>query len=377
MTIPEPVRLQWESSQELDTLLAALENLPAVYCIEAPNGQQLIGRTSVLKRRLNRLLGAREGQQPSRMLTLRGLANAVLYWPVLSRLESSLTFYAVAKHFQPGSYRKLTNLRFPSYVRLILNNPFPRTQVTTQMRATGGLLYGPFRSRVSAEEFERSVLELFQLRRCQEDLEPHAGHPGCIYGEMSLCLRPCQEVVGVAEYATEAARVKSFFLTNGASLLESLEAQRGRLSQDMDFEQAARVHKRLEKVREVTKQRDPLAASLDHQYGVAVNRSLEQNSSQLRFLWDGAWRERIEFRLDVVEGRPVSLDLRLREVVEQISKAPVAIAEKQEHLALLWRWYYSSFREGEWLGFESARAIPYRRIVNAISRVMNPPGAGA
>ena len=377
MTIPEPVRLLWESSEELDRLLAALDNMPAVYCIEAPNGQQLIGRTSVLKRRLNRLLGARDGQQPSRMLTLRGLANGVRYWPVLSRLESSLTFYAVARYFQPDTYRKLTNLRFPSYVRLILNNPFPRTQVTTQMRATGGLLYGPFRSRVSAEEFERSVLELFQLRRCQEDLVPHADHPGCIYGEMGLCLRPCQEVVGVAEYATEAARVESFFRTNGESLVENLEAQRDRLSQDMDFEQAARVHKRLEKVREVTKQRDPLAASLDHQYGVAVNLSLEQNSVQLRFLWDGAWRERVEFRLDVVEGRPVSLDLRLREVVEQLSKGPAAIAEKQEHLALLWRWYYSSFRDGEWLGFESPGAIPYRRIVNAISRVMNPQGTGS
>ncbi len=377
MTIPDPVRLQWETSEELDVLLAALDNLPAVYCIEVPNGHPLIGRTTVLKRRLNRLLGVREGQQPSRMLTVRGLANGASYWPVLSRLESSLAFFAVARRYYPNTYRKLTNLRFPSYVRLILNNPFPRTQVTTQMRVTGGLLYGPFRNRVSAEEFERSVLELFQLRRCQEDLAPHAEHPGCIYGEMGLCLRPCQEVVGAAEYATEAARVESFFRTNGESLVESLEAQRARLSQDMDFEQAARVHKRLEKVREVAKQRDPLAASLDHQFGVAVNRSLEQNSVQLRFLWDGAWRERIDFRLDVVEGRPVSLDLRLREVVERLSRGRATVAEKHEHLALLWRWYYSSFRDGEWLGFESPSTIPYRRIVNAISRVLNPQGTGA
>ena len=92
MTIPQPARLQWESSEELDALLATLDNLPAVYCIEVPNGQPLIGRTSVLKRRLNRLLGVREGQQPSRILTVRGLANRVSYWPVLSRLESSLAY---------------------------------------------------------------------------------------------------------------------------------------------------------------------------------------------------------------------------------------------------------------------------------------------
>ena len=189
---------------------------------------------------------------------------------------------------------------------------------------------------------------------------------------MNLCLRPCQEVVGVAEYATEAVRVESFFRTDGDSLAESLEAQRDRLSQNMDFEQAARVHKRLDKVREVARQRDPLAASLDHQFGVAVNRAADHNAVQLRFLWDGAWRDRIDFKLEVIEGRPVSIDQRLREFVELLPKQPAAVAEKQEHLALLWRWYYSSFRDGEWLGFQSAAAVPYRKIVNAINRVLLP-----
>ena len=59
MTFPEPVHFEWQSEEELDSLLATLENIPAVYCIEVPNGKPLIGRTTVLKRRLNRLLGER------------------------------------------------------------------------------------------------------------------------------------------------------------------------------------------------------------------------------------------------------------------------------------------------------------------------------
>ncbi len=371
MTIPEPVHFEWQSEEELDSLLANLENIPAVYCIEVPNGKPLIGRTTVLKRRLNRLLGERIGLG-SRALSLRGLANQVSYWPAASRLESSLTFYSVARQYHPETYRKLTNLRFPSYVRLLMNNTFPRTQITSQVRGSGGVMYGPFRTRISAEEFERAVLDLFQLRRCQEDLEPHPDHPGCIYGEMNLCLRPCQAVVGVAEYATEAARIEDFLNTNGESLVESLEVQRDRLSQNMDFEQAARIHKRLDKVQQVARQRDPLAFSLDHQFGVAVNRTLEPNVVQLRFLWDGVWRDRVDFRLEVIEGRPVSLDQRLREVLESVPKLLGTVAEKQEHLALLWRWYYSSFRDGEWLAFDGPGTVPYRKLVNAINRTLNP-----
>jgi hypothetical protein len=43
--------------------------------------------------------------------------------------------------------------------------------------------------------------------------------------------------------------------------------------------------------------------------------------------------------------------------------------ERQESLALIARWYYSTWRDGEWLAFDDFSAIPYRKLVNAISRV--------
>ena len=45
------------------------------------------------------------------------------------------------------------------------------------------------------------------------------------------------------------------------------------------------------------------------------------------------------------------------------------LAERQEHLALLARWGYSSWRDGEWLPLESWSRIPYRRLVNMVHRV--------
>jgi hypothetical protein len=47
----------------------------------------------------------------------------------------------------------------------------------------------------------------------------------------------------------------------------------------------------------------------------------------------------------------------------------MTLRERQEYLALLARWYYSSWRDGEWLPFESYDDIPYRKLVNAVSRV--------
>src|SRR5207249_2957901 len=151
---------------------------------------------------------------------------------------------------------------------IVLNNEFPRSHITTHLARGAGLYFGPFRSRASAEKFEGQFLDLFQIRRCQEDLVPSPEHPGCIYGEMAMCLRPCQQVVGAAEYGNEVSRVVQFLQTDGRSLLESIASSRDRLSQEMAFEEAARQHKRFEKVQDVLRLRDELASDIDRLHGV-------------------------------------------------------------------------------------------------------------
>jgi excinuclease UvrABC nuclease subunit len=250
-----------------------------------------------------------------------------------------------------------------------LGNQFPRSHITTHLTRTAGLYFGPFRSRVSAERFEGQFLDLFQMRRCQEDLVPSPQHPGCIYGEMAMCLRPCQEVVGTAEYGHEVARVVDFLRTDGRSLLEAIAHSRDRLSEEMLFEDAARQHKRFEKVQEILKQADELARDIDRLNGVAITRSLAADAVEMWFVRDGWWQHPQRFSFEVIEGTPVSLDRKLRETFAAVARRKLTIRERQEYLALLARWYYSSWRDGEWLGFETYDDIPYRKLVNAVSRV--------
>jgi hypothetical protein len=66
------------------------------------------------------------------------------------------------------------------------------------------------------------------------------------------------------------------------------------------------------------------------------------------------------------------MDRRLRQIVEAMEPAKVTARERQDHLALLARWYYSSWRDGEWIAFDDFKTIPYRRLVNAIHRAGKP-----
>ena len=243
-----PAAIDCNDPAAMDAAIAALPNAPAVFALWPRSGEPYLSRTALLRRRLLRLLSERE--KPSRLLNMRASAARIEYWLTGSALESSLTIYEQARRLFPQTYLDLLKLRMPPYVKILMGNAFPRTQVTAHLARAEALYFGPFRSRAAAERFEGQFLDLFQMRRCQEDLVPSPDHPGCIYGEMAMCLRPCQQAVGPEEYAQETGRAAEFLRTGGRSLLDAISHSRDRMSEEMNFEEAARQHKRFEKVQE-------------------------------------------------------------------------------------------------------------------------------
>lgn len=363
MQVPDPTIIERDN---LDSSVGEVPNADAVFVVWAGDRSAYLAKTSMLRRRLLRIFKPADANAaPRRSLNLREVATRVEYWPTASRFESMLVHYALARRYFPEDYLRLVKLRMPAYVKLILANEFPRTQVSTRLSAGRALNYGPFQSRASAELFEEQFLDLFQIRRCQENLEPSPRHPGCIYGEMNRCLRPCQQVVSREEYLSEVQRVEEFLTGNGAALISVASAARDRLSTEMNFEEAARQHKRLERIQSVLALRGDLVCDIDRLYGVAVAPSLASDSVLLWFVCQGAWQAPVVFPLTSL----VSLDQRLRELVASIQPAMPPLGEKQEHLALLARWHYSTWSDGEWIGFPAMDQAPYRKLVRAISRV--------
>jgi excinuclease UvrABC nuclease subunit len=364
------VSFDFEAGLPLDACLTAVPDCPAVFLVWPKAGdtpaRPYLSKTGFLRRRLRRLLG--EESAASRRLNLRGIAGRIEYHPTASKLEASLVFYHLARDIFPDEYERMVRLRPPPFVKVLLANKFPRTTITTRLSASGAFHYGPFRTRLAAERFEQEVLDLFQVRRCQEDLDPTPEHPGCIYGEMMRCLRPCQDVVGVEEYRSEVDRLVEFLASGGDSQLHSIASARDHFSEEMRFEDARRQHERYQRVEQVLRLRDELATGLDRLCGVAILPSADPATVALRFFIQGVWLQESPFRL-LQGGDMVPMDRRLKDIAGTLIVPRVSLRERQEHVALLARWYYSSWRDGEWIAFPALAEMPYRRVVRAISHI--------
>lgn len=350
-----------------------MSTIPAsrgIYSLATAGNPSHISWSINLKRRLNRLLVPSYTASSGILHPFAEKVTSVSYWPVSSRLETSLILYELTRTAFPDSYLRRLHLRMPWFVGLTQRDGFARLEVANRLGRQNAPRFGPFRTRESAQLYEEHLLGLHQLRRCTEKLFPAPDHPGCIYGEMNQCLRPCQCAVSPEEYASESKRVADFLASAGKSALQPLAATRDRASVELDFEQAAQAHKRIEKVQAAIAARDNVVASIDEFNGVALTAAAEPDSVKLWPVKAGYWQPPLHLFL---QSETRSLDSLLREQMQAAMEAPASSGNRLEHLALFSRWYYSSWCDGQWFPFATVAQLNYRRLVKAISDLLKPP----
>jgi len=370
--------VRFEFSPERDSeLFDAAPASAAVFVLRGDGGSEpYVGKSSNLRRRLQRLLGAGEGR--SRRLNLRDRVREAQWWATGSDFEAGLLLYKTLRREFPSTYADRLRLRFAPLVKLILDNPYPRATVTTRIsgRKSGAEYFGPFPTRVAAEKFANDSLDFFKMRRCTFDLNPDPAFPGCVYSEMKMCLAPCFKGCTDEEYVAEVGRVREYFASAGQSLLREIEKTRDDASANLDFEGAAALHTRLEKVKAANAQLPEIMRRLEDLNGVMIQPSAEKDSVALFKIVAGRICDPVG--LDVaskseaahMQAKPQSMEARINEALAGVETPKRGSAlEWMEHLALLKRWYYRTMKVGELFLADSNGELPMRRVVRGVSRV--------
>ena len=373
-----------------DDFFSALPSRPAVCLIELRDetAEPLLIRTQDLRRRLQRLLGPPD--PASKRLNLREVASGIRYRLTGSRFEQIFTYYVHAKQLFPKRYQNLLRLRPPAVLKVSLRNAYPRCYVTRRIAVddsgapAAGAYYGPFASRRSAEAFASSALDFFKVRRCQIKIRRDPSFPGCIYSEMKMCLAPCFAGCTKEDYDVEVQKLVQFLDTSGGSLRNSLEQERESASEQLDFERAAALHKKIDKLDDALRGSPELPLRIQDLDAVILQRTAEDQTVGVYAIRGGWLAEPTFVRFAEIAGQPRSAEHIFREYLEASGlqsqgNVASAIAQKKnalsEHLWLVARWYYSNPREGEI--FFREKDWPYRRIMRGCSRLLAPPASSS
>ncbi len=342
-------------------------------------------------------------QAESRRLNLRERVAKIEYTITGSDFESRLLLYRLLRDTFPESYGRRTKLATPALIKINWENAYPRAYVTRRMGKIGGksVYYGPFLSKAAADKFLNDVLDLFKSRRCTDDLHPDPKFPGCIYSEMKMCLAPCFQGCSDEEYFAETRKVQDYLDSRGLSLVNQLARERDEASANLDFERAAALHARIDKVKVPVSGLPEIVRRLDDLHALIIQPSATPETVALFEVRGGAIEGPILFSVQqmlhpnagagstslyayphlpqpIAEERDAQSGTRKTQtfdarVVEAIASIPkrekLSNLERCEELALLKQWYYRSSRVGEIFFADEGGELPVRRIVRGISRV--------
>ena len=378
--------------------LGGLPEAPGIFalCAADPAAEPYLSKTPNLRRRLMRFL--RAGTTQTRRLQLAHLVDHIEYTVTGSEFESSLCLYEASLRAFGDRAKKRLRLRPPALLRMSVENRFPRVYVTSKIsRTAANALFGPFPSRAAAERYADEMLNLFLLRRCFEELNPDPSFPGCVYSEMKMCLAPCYQGCTDERYAQESADVFAFLSTRGASMIGKLEAERNAASEAMEFEQAAAVHQRMQKVQTVAHLASEAVRPLAQLSGIMVQPSPEPDHVALFALRRGVWSGPVAYSImgmrlanersgssslfahpvalepvplggPVLAGKDV-LETRLEEALLKLSPKAVDAATLADHVTLFARWFYRPKSTGEMVFSAGDGEVPRKPLLRAISRV--------
>jgi excinuclease ABC subunit C len=368
--LSERIEFRPESDAEIFSAVAAS---PAVFLLrgEEDTSEPYVSKTANLRRRLQRLLSAPE--ERTKRLNLRDRVRSIEYTLTGSDFESGFVLYRGLRAAFPSTYSNRLRLRFAPLVKLHLENEYPRASITTRLGRNSGMnvYYGPFASRVAAEKFMNDALDFFKMRRCVEDLQPDPTFPGCIYSEMKMCLAPCFRGCSDDEYRAEVVRVEDFLDSRGESLKRQLAVERDDASAKMEFEAAAAIHARIEKLAPVLQSLPEFVRRIDRLHAVIVQKSAHPESVALFRVEAGVIAGPLSFPISEAEHtKSQSMEARIQAALTDFPAASSSSAiERLEHLAMLKRWCYRGTRSGEIFFVNDKGELPMRRLVRGIGRV--------
>ncbi len=165
-------------------------------------------------------------------------------------LESNL----IKAHVPRYNVRFKDDKHYP-YLRLSMQEPFPRLEVARRVEGQGYRYFGPYSKAGAVKETVRLIKKLFPLRSCRQPLQAGEarGRP-CLNYQIKRCLAPCRGDLPPREYMAVVEQVALFLEGRMSPLLKKLEKEMQLAARDLKFEKAARLRDQLLALRQIGEQ---------------------------------------------------------------------------------------------------------------------------
>ncbi|NLE12427.1 MAG: excinuclease ABC subunit UvrC [Clostridiales bacterium] len=220
---------------------------PGVYLMKDKNGKIIyIGKSKVLRQRVAQYFAA--GSDHSNK-TARMVSDVCDFETMLTdtEIEALALENRLIKLHLPKYNIKLKDGKSYPYIKVTVNQPYPRVEVTRKRSNDGARYFGPYSGTGTAYTILKTVQKTFRVASCSREFPRDIGKSRpCLYKQLGHCIGPCSGEVTSEEYTEIFRDVLSFLRGSFGEVKSSLTDKMEYAAENLMFETAAIYRDRIE-----------------------------------------------------------------------------------------------------------------------------------
>ncbi len=230
--------------------LKQLPTAPGVYLMKDTAGSIIyVGKAANLSKRVRSYFtsGQKLSAKAQRMVSR---VRDIDFFVTSSEQEALILELNLIKRHRPRYNVSLKDDKTFPYLKIDIDNDWPRVYVTRRLEQNGGRYFGPFASAKSVRQTLKVLKEIFPFRSCTKNITGSAPRP-CLQHNIQHCLGPCIGAVSKDEYAEVIRQIVLFLEGKQEKVVRELESRMEEAARALDFEKAALLRDRIRAVRQV------------------------------------------------------------------------------------------------------------------------------
>ena len=220
-----------------------------------------------------------------------------------SELEALVLECNLIKEHRPKYNTMLMDDKTYPYIKVTVNEEYPRVLFSRQLKKDKGKYYGPYTSAGAVKDTIDLIHKLYRIRTCNRNLPKDMGKERpCLNYHIKQCDAPCQGYISKEEYGKNIAKALEFLNGNYAPLIKELEEKMKAAADAMEFEAAIEQRELLNSVKQIAQKQKITHSDMEDKDIIALASEGEDAVVQVFFIRDGRLIGRDHFYLRIAEG---------------------------------------------------------------------------
>ena len=239
-------------NQRIQALLRDLPNHPGIYQMLNEFGTIIyVGKAKNIKKRVSQYFVGNKDYKTSMMVSHIHSISPII---TKSEHDALLLENQLIKQYKPRFNVLLKDDKTYPYIKITVNEPFPKIMITRLRRNDGAKYFGPYTSYGSSRKLKQLLYDIFPIRDCKQDIDAVTLQKKCIKLDLGKCIGPCIYKNIQDEYQQLINQCIQFLEGKSRTVLDALTEQMTLAASTQQYEKAAVLRDKIQSLTSIQNQ---------------------------------------------------------------------------------------------------------------------------